>query len=215
MNFIFQVPLTNLKPDFYEFSMRLFNHAGMNIDTKSSQFMISPFKDISRPTEIYNQVSLANTFYFDYILGLQFHNIGEQQKAVSYLEKSILANPGFNEGRIAFLKTGLELKNFSRVLEDVDKLKNDERFAFRYHRIKGEALFGLKKYKEALGEFLEANKINNSDVSLINMMGETFLKLEDFQQALKAFEASIQLNDKQPVVLQTIKKLKTEISKNK
>jgi tetratricopeptide (TPR) repeat protein len=134
---------------------------------------------------------------------------------VSYLEKSILANPGFNEGRIAFLKTGLELKNFSRVLEDVDKLKNDERFAFRYHRIKGEALFGLKKYKEALGEFLEANKINNSDVSLINMMGETFLKLEDFQQALKAFEASIQLNDKQPVVLQTIKKLKTEISKNK
>jgi len=215
MNFIFQVPLTNLKPDFYEFSMRLLNHAGIIIDTKNSQFMISPFKDISRPTEIYNQVSLADAFYFDYILGLQFHNIGERQKAVSYLEKSILANPNFNEGRIALLKTELELKNFSRVLEDVDKLKNDERFAFGYHQIKGEALFGLKKYKEALMEFLEANKINNSDVTLINMMGETFLKLEDFKQALKAFEASLQLNDKQPEVIQTIKKLKKDISKNK
>lgn len=215
MNFIFQVPQTNLKPDFYEFSMRLFNHAGIVLDTKISQFMISPLKDISRPTEIYNQVSLANSFYFDYILGLQYFNIGQRQKAGYYFKKSILAKPGFYEGIIAFLKTGLELKNFSGVLEDVDKLKNDERFAFSYHYIKGEALFGLKKYKEALVEFLEANKINNSDVTLINMMGETFLKLEDFEQALKAFEASIQLNDKQPVVLQTIEKLKTNISKNK
>ena len=177
--------------------------------------MVSPFKDISRPTELYNQVSLANSFYFDYILGLQCHNIGQRQQAESYFKKSILAKPGFYEGRIAFLKTRLELKNFSRVLEDVDKLKNDERFAFSYYQIKGEALFGLKKYKEALVEFLEANKINNSDVTLINMMGETFLKLEDFKQALKAFEASIQLNDKQPVVLQAIEKLKTNTSKNK
>lgn len=215
MNFVFQVTQTNLKPDFYEFSLRLYNHAGIIIDSKNGHFTISPFKNISRPTEIYNQVPLANSFYFDYILGLQFHNIGQKQKAKSYLEKSLLANPGFNEGRIAFLKTELELKNFSGVLQDVDKLKNDERLTFSYHIIKGEALFGLKKYNLALKEFLEANKINNSDVTLINMIGMTFLRLEDFNQAMRAFEASIQLNDKQPEVLKTIEKLKTNISKNK
>lgn len=215
MNIIFQVPHENLQPDYYDLSLQLFDQAENPIGTTSSQFIVSMFKDISRPTEIYHQVPTKNFFYFDYILGLQSHNTGQPHKAEFYLEKSILANPFFNEGIIAFLKTEIELKKFDRVLEDVEKLKNDERSAFDYHKIKGEALFGVGKYREAVKEFLEAYKINTYDVHLINMMGLTFVRLENFEEALKAFEASIRLNDKQPMVRQTIEKLKATISEKK
>jgi Flp pilus assembly protein TadD len=51
-----------------------------------------------------------------------------------------------------------------------------------------------------LAELLEANKISNTDVNLINLIGRAYLKLDDKEQAAKAFAASLALNKNQPEI---------------
>ncbi len=210
MNFIVGVPENELKTNYYDFVIHLKNHAGIITDTKKVSFSVSPFKNVSFPTENYNRIQVSNPFYFRYILGLQYHNTGRREEADTCFQQMITANPAFSEGLLALLGNQLELKKYAAVLERVDQLKGFEKLAFPYRMIKGQAYFGLEKYEEALAEFLEANKLFNSNIRLINLMGMTFLKLKNYDEALKAFEASLKLNRKQPVVQKTIDRIKKE-----
>ncbi|MCP4149913.1 MAG: tetratricopeptide repeat protein, partial [bacterium] len=200
------------KTNYYDFIIRLVDHSGAVTDTKRTSFSVSPFKEVSRPTENFNRIQATNPFYFRYILGLQFHNAGLKQKAGACFLDSVTANPAFSEGLVALLRNLLELKDYAKVLERVDKLKEFDKLAFPYRMIKGEAYFGLEKYRDALAEFLEANKIFNSDRRLINLMGMTFLKLKNYNEALKAFNASLKLSPQQPVVAKTVERIKKELA---
>ena len=55
---------------------------------------------------------------------------------------------------------------------------------------------------------MAANKIYDSDYHVINLLGLTFLRLNEIGQALKAFEASLSINEEQPEVVNLIQKIK-------
>lgn len=212
INRIFQVPLVEpgkpVRSGYYEIVLKLTGPDGQVLDMKRGDFTVSPTAAISRPTELYSRLLSDSSFYFDYIRGLQYRSIGDLGKAESLFERSMLAKPGFYDGLMAFLATELQLKKYDKVLEHVDVLKADEKAAFQYHRIKADALYGLNKYEEALKDYLEANKIFNRDVGLINRLGMTLVKLGEKEQAIKAFEASLQIDGNQPLVRKNLEALK-------
>jgi tetratricopeptide (TPR) repeat protein len=98
------------------------------------------------------------------------------------------------------------------VLVKVEKLKDDEKFALEYHLVKATALFGMKDYKEALNHLLKANTIYDSDIRVLNLLGFTLLNLNEYDEALKAFNASLSLNDKQTFIRDTVEKVKEKMA---
>jgi tetratricopeptide (TPR) repeat protein len=97
------------------------------------------------------------------------------------------------------------------VLVKVEKLKGDEKFSLEYHLVKATALFGMKDYKEALNHLLKANTIYDSDIRVLNLLGFTLLNLNEYDEALKAFSASLSLNEKQVFIRNTVKKVKEKM----
>lgn len=199
--------------DYYELTLRLRDPAGAVLDSKTANFTVSPIQKIAHPLETFKQVPVDNPYFFNYTLGLQWQAAGDLEKAETYYLKSIQENPGFAEGLVARLSVGNKLKKYQEVLAAAEGLGKVEKFALDYHLIKGTALYGLERYDAALEQLLAANKIYNSDVRVLNLLGFTFVKLGDAEEALKAFAASLGLSAKQPGIEKAVAEIKARLKK--
>lgn len=215
MHLILALDKKDLRSDYYELTMRLRAPGGALLDSKKTDFTISPIQKIAHPIETYKQVMVDNPYIFNYVQGQQFEGIGDLEKAELYFAKSVQDNPDFAEGYVAQFTLANRLKKYSQVLAAVENLSRFAKFAFDYHLIKGTALFGLERFEPALDELLKANKIYNSDIRVLNLIGFSFFKLNDMDEALKAFAASLALNGKQPQVDRIVTEIKARASQNK
>jgi tetratricopeptide (TPR) repeat protein len=213
MNLIMPIDKTDLHADYYELSVRLLAAGGTVLDSKSTDFTVSPIQKIAHPLETYKQMLVDNPYFFDYALGQQFEGTGDLEKAEACFAKSVADNPDFAEGYVAQFTLANQQQKYVQVLAAVESLARFGKFAFDYHLIKGTALFGLERYEPALAELLQANKIFNSDIRVLNLIGLSFLKLNDLEEALKAFQASLAVNGKQPRVEKIVAEIRSRSAK--
>jgi GWxTD domain-containing protein len=200
-----------LDPDYYELEVKLLDGTGKLRDSRQAQFGISPLAAIAYPMETFKQVRADNPYFFYYNLAQQFYNIGNTPEAAKYYARAIESNPDFKEGLVAYLTVLNQQKKYTQVMVEVEKLKDDPKFSFDYHLVKATALFGMKDYNEALTHLVKANTIYDSDVRVLNLLGFTFLNLNDYQEALKAFAASLGLDDKQDFIKKTVAQVKIKM----
>ncbi len=216
LNILYPLEGEDLKPDYYTLIIGLIDESGNIQATQRAEFAVSPVSSFAHPLEAFKQSSILNPFYFYHILGSQYEKVGNLTAAEQYLARSIESNPTFLEGYIPYLHVLNRVKKYDKVLAAAESLKQDEKFAFDYHLARATALFGQKNYREALKELVKANDIYNSDVRVLNLLGFTFLNLKDYEEALKAFAASLKLNKDQTFILKTVEKVKQMTSpKNK
>ncbi len=197
-----------LNPDYYELELTLLDANGKILDTKTANFSVSPIKEFSYAMETFNKTRAENPFIFYSQLAGQYDKTGALPEAEKYYAKCIANNLAYFDGYIPYLSVLNKLKKYTQVMVEVEKLQGDAKFAFDYHLIKATALFGMKDYQETLNQLVAANKINDSDIRVLNLLGFTFLNLKDFDEALKVFNASLNLDNKQPLISKTIAEIK-------
>lgn len=211
INFLQTLTSEGLKPDYYEVTLRLYNSSGALLDTKSNEFAVSPAMKIAHPIEIFKQISDESLHSFEYLLAQQYEGIKNFEQAEIHLARSLAIKPDFADALLAFLRVKNKLKKFADALAQAERLKGAEKYEFEYHAIRGTALFGQEKYEDALAEFLKANKVYNSDYNVINQLGFTFLKLNNPEQALASFSASLSLNREQPEIVKTVAEIRKKL----
>jgi tetratricopeptide (TPR) repeat protein len=199
-NSIEKIAAAPLAADFYNLTVQLLDGNGRVIDSRETTFQVSPLPSLAQSSELYNQTLVDSPYYMDFVIGQQFRRLGETEKAVHSFEKSLQVKPDFPDARQALLEMLLAQGRYERVAREAELLPRQGQGAYAGYRLKGEALFGLGDFAAALPELLEANKISNTDVNLINLIGRAYLKLDDKEQAAKAFAASLALNKNQPEI---------------
>ena len=200
LNALEKVSATPLPPDYYQVTLKLVAANGEVIDSRETNFQVSPLPSLAQPSEMYSQATADSPYYFDYLIAQQYRGLGDLEKAVYGLEKSLQAKPGFADARQALLEILLSQGKYDRVLREAGLLPGEGQAAFAGHYLKGQALFGLGEFSAALGELLAANKIIGSEVNLLNLIGRSYLELGDPEQAAQAFAASLALRKNQPEI---------------
>ena len=212
LNFIETLP--ELPPDYYVVTGRLIAADGKVVDLRQTEFSVSVLNDIARPSELYNQLNVDGSFFFDYQLGIQLRNLDEIDRAAMSFAKSLREKPDFFQARQELLAIRLQRGEFNAVLEDVELLPTEGEEAFKYHLLRGQALYGLRRFNEALDEFLAANRIINTDYALINMIARSYLACGEPGQAVKALRTSLLLNNEQEEVRQLLASLEEKTPDN-
>lgn len=69
---------------------------------------------------------------------------------------------------------------------------------------------GMGNYAEAIADFIEGNKIYNSDTSLLNSLGFCFYQVGDYEEALRALNASLSLNPEQKDIAELVEKIEKD-----
>ena len=204
------IPAKELSPDYYEIKMILLDKDNNSIDEKKTNFIVSPAEHILHPIANAKAFLLSNNFLYYSMLASQYEMVKDYERAEANFMKAYGLKPDYRKGLIDYANFLLKVKKFEKSLELIENIQKEESLKFEYYLIKGEAYKGMGRYERAIENFLEGNKIYNSDIRLLNALGFCYHKTNKVQEALDVLKASLRLNPGQ----ERIKKLIEEIEKS-
>jgi len=198
--------------DYYQVIVKLLSANKTTLDTQSTDFTVAPHRNVPYPIATFKQARIENTAFLFNMLGGQYFNLGEYAQAIGYFDRALSSDPNFHGARIRWLQSLNQLGKYTQVMVESEHLKGNKDNLFDYHLIRGTALFGLKDYKNAQNELLDANKLYNSDIRVLNLLGLTFANQGNLEEGIKALKASLVLNTKQPQIEKILAEMKQKIS---
>ena len=205
-----QLSASEFAPDYYDLTLSFRDKDGATIDEQSEKFIITTADAISHPTPKTKGVPLQNQFIYFYMLAHQYDSLNKGDKAEANFRKAYEMRPDYFKGLIDYANFSLKMKKLDKALELIEIVKDDEEQKFSYFLVKGKALMGLGRYAEAIDNFLEGNKIYNSDLSLLNSLGFCYYRTDQKEKALETLEASLRLDPNQEQVKKLIKEIEKE-----
>jgi GWxTD domain-containing protein len=208
INYAFEA--RDLSPDYYELQLSMKDGEGATLDEKTANFIVSPAEGVPHPVTMTKSFPLANYYLFVYSLASQYDRSNEPEKAQSYYEKAFSLRPDYYPGVVEYANFLQKIKKFERSLSLIENFKEVEDLKFDYYLLKGKAYMGMEKYFEAIENFLEGNKIYDSDTRLLNSLGFSFYKTGDEQRALEVLRSSLKLNPEQEDVKAMVQAIEKE-----
>jgi GWxTD domain-containing protein len=201
------IPVSSLVPDYYQLTLTLRGADKKDLDQQSVQFVVATEKAIAHPIANAKGFSLANQFYLYYELARQYDKMNLNDRAEAEFARGFSLNPNFKEGVSEYGRFLLKVGKYDQALTIIENLKDVEKGRYDYYLVKGLAAMGKADFAGAITQLLEANKIYNSDIVLLNALGSCFLKTEQKEEALNAYKASLKLNDKQEDIKTIVRNL--------
>jgi GWxTD domain-containing protein len=207
LNLVQVVPAADMIPDYYQAKLSLIGPDKRVLDEKTADFAISTERGVAHPIAKSKGFSLANQYYFYYLLGCEYDKMDQNDQAEAQFSRGYSQNPGYQEGVLEYSRFLLKVHKYDKALEIVESLKDSDKSRFDYFLVKGLATMGLGDFTKAIDLLQNANKVYNSDIVLLNALGTCYAKTNQREQALAAYRASLKLNDKQPEVVKAIASL--------
>ncbi len=207
-DFVEQVSLKEFFPAHYRIRVALL-FEDKEVISETDEFDVTHVESIARPW-IYSQLLAATDDpVYSYVIGQQFFNIGEAQKARIYLEdahNNMPDNPLYAQG---LSRIYAELKEHSRILEILGPLMNLPEYpSYDVHILLGGSYKELGEFGRAIEVFDKAIQRFGVDVPVLNALGGCYFRLGQFSEALDAWEKSIEMNPEQPEIRKNIKALR-------
>ena len=87
-----------------------------------------------------------------------------------------------------------KLKNYSKAIEDYDKVIKLNSNDAGYYNGRGSAKYSLGEYKESVEDYNKAIKLNPNKVSYYNKRGNGKYKLGEYKESIEDYNKAIELN---------------------
>ena len=204
----YSIPAKELSPDYYEMKLVLKDRDSTAVEKKSN-FIISPKVVVTHPSTLAKSFPLSNNYLYFYSIAYQYDKVNMPEKAENFYKLAYESSPDYKRGLVEYAQFLLKVRKFAESMRLIEGIRDNEEFRFQYYLLKGKAYLGMENYSEAIINFLEGNKIYNSDTRLLNSLGFCYYKTEETEKALDVLKASLSLNPEQ----KGIKALIAEIEK--
>jgi GWxTD domain-containing protein len=206
---VFTADLGSLPPGYYRLRASIRDSAGKESIEGETNFTVSRLPVMPHPAVAAPTFSTDKGYVFLGMLAAQYDNSGRADDAVRTYEEALRQGGDNPSLRIAYARFLLGQAKYGRLLEVIAPIQDQEKTAFDCHALRGRALYQLGRYQEAVDDLLEANKLYDSDTSVLNTLGLSFLRLNNPRESRKALSASLKINAKQPNITALLKQ--TEI----
>lgn len=200
--------LENFVPGYYKIKTALCDASGNEVMSRQKDFEVSPMSSIPRPWVLAQSRIGPDSPEIFYILGSQSFNKKDYEGAFGLLEKAYRSEPGNYDYSILFAKANFLSKRYREVIDIMapfeDRIKQDYDLTYllgQTHQALGEFDKALQFYDQGVGAF-------GVNISLLNAMGECYLRLGQKEEALVAFEKSLEIDPGQEKIKEFIRSLK-------
>lgn len=207
VNFKQEFSLQEFPPGYYRVQVTLLDDK-QEIISEEEFFEITSASGFPRPWVYTKTLSPPNHPVYSFILGKQLFNKGEVEKAEVKLEAA------FRE-KSDSLNFALNLAQAYFVLNKYHEVKHVLLPFSNLSDVPYNAYFLLGKSHQALGEFNQAIAVYNKAIShhglnlnLLNSIGECYYRLGILDEALAAWEKSLEINPSQPEIEEKVKSIK-------
>jgi hypothetical protein len=206
--FLAVISLADLSPGHYRLEILLRDESQKEIGKNTESFVITPMASLPRYWSVAEVLPRANDPFYSFILGTQMHNQGELGKAVLLLEMAYSQRPASFEFAVALADTYYVLGEHRKVQELMSRFlekAKEEPLVFQLLGTScfeagdyGRAIYYLKKYLTQFG----------SNIAILNALAECYAKTGQLEEALAAWEKSLELDATQDEIRAKITSLK-------
>ena len=208
LNFIEEFDLEKFSPDFYEIKVAVLDRENNEVLYERENFEITPVQALPRPLVISKSIPLSKNVIYFHMLGIQWLNKGKLDKAKDYLEKAYRQNPdevrfALDLGRAHFL-----LKEFKQVKEILLNFFSDEVKKSSVFELLAKSCQALSQFDEAIVYYKEYLSHYGTNLEILNSIGECYFNVGNLDEALYAWEKSLEINPEQERIREIIKLLK-------
>ena len=206
-NFLEEFSLANFRPANYKIIVSLFNKNKDEILSEQSNFYISPVAFLPRPWVLSVPMSSSADPLYLNILGNQLLNKKDIQRAKSLLEKAYRKNPNSIKFALDFSKALFAEKEYQRVKQmALPFLKDQEKYEFL--GILGQSCQALGEFGDAISYYKDYLSHYGTNLNVLNSLGECYYRLGNIEEALIAWEKSLEIDPKQEKLKKTVESIR-------
>jgi GWxTD domain-containing protein len=197
--------LTDMVGGTYELRVELVDPSGSIADWKSAMVQVSPRSSIMRPWNYRASFNTTTPGLLELAKGDQLWKLKRYQEAQSELEKAVAAgNEALPMARWKLAEAHIRAGRADPALELL--LPMEEALPQQYEVIAGigYAYYLKVDYPRAVAYLERAMGLRPADTTLLNALGESYLKVGSSEKAKPLFERSLDMNPDQEAVRQLL-----------
>jgi GWxTD domain-containing protein len=206
-NFLEIFPLENFPPASYEIKVALLDKDNNEILFEKEHLEITPVAGLARPWVFAKIMPASGNNEYNYILGNQYMNKGNLDRAKAYLERAFQQNPTLKYA-ISISNIHFRLKEYREVKQKLIPFLNVQEGNFDFLKLLGKSCQALKEYQEAISHYKEYLNRMGTNLEILNAIGTCHYQLGDMAQALIAWEKSLEINPNQEKIREIINSIK-------
>jgi len=206
-NFFEEFSLSDLPPAYYKIKVSLLDEGEKEILFEQSDFFISHLPSLPRPWILsIPQPSSEDPMYAN-ILGNQLLNKKDMAKARRLLADAYHKAPTSKKFALDFCRILFLHKDYQKVKEFASPFLRDEQ-KYEFLSIVGQASQALGELAEAIAYYKEYLAYYGANLYILNSIGDCYYRLGDIEEALIAYEKSLELDPKQERIRKIVEILK-------
>jgi len=201
-------PLSDFQPAHYYLNVSLMVDGREEITTKE-EFDVTYLESLPRPWVLSRVLPSPDNPYYGYILGTQLYNLGRLNEARTILENALAKSPQSEDLTMSLAEVYIGLgehKKAAAILEPFVKQEKPVRYDTYFTA--GQALFQIGQFEEAINVLDRAVTHYGTNVNLLNLIGDCYLRLGKKEEALAIWQKSIEINPDQPDLKKKIQSIK-------
>ena len=204
---VFTSSLDQFPPGQYCLTVRARDAANIVRLSGEAIFSISRLQRLPHPPVAVPTLANEKAYVYDSILAGQYENCGRVAEAEQLHLKALAQAPNNAALIKAYVQFLFAQKKYDKIPGALAPLRDQVQAAFDFYSLRGKAYYYLARYAEAVDDLLKANQSYDSDLSVLNALGLSFLRLNNPAEARKALAASLKVNARQPDIAKLLKQL--------
>ena len=202
-----EISLENWSPANYLLTVTLTDSNNNSLITQKANFFISHLPSLSRSWVMTQPTEGDASAEVQHALGIQYWNRQDEARAAKYLEAAYRQNPAEASYALDFCRLLLDLKRYQEVLDLAAPYFNQQQ-NYDFLEVLGKAAQALGQHEQAINYYKQYLAHFGTNINILNAIGECYLTLGDIDEALYAWERSLQLEPNQENIKAQVKALK-------
>ena len=173
--------------------------------TVKDEFDLTYLETLPRPWVLSRVLPPASDPYYGWILGNQLYNLGRLAEARKVLEPAMAKAPGNQDLAMELARVYVGLKDYEKAAKILDSFVSAEQgVRYETYFVAAQAFFNIGQYEKALNILDKAVAQHGTDIQLLDLIGDCYLKLGKKEEALAVWQKSLEINPEQPEVKKKI-----------
>jgi len=207
-NILEQFPLTDFPPAHYAVRVSLLID-GREVVCDSDQFDVTHLESVKRPWFYSKILPPSSDPVYDYLIGTQLYNAGQNEEAIARLEKACQGRPDsvdYAQNLAQAYMTKGEYKKIEPLL--VPFFGQDKPPGYELYLLLGRAYQKTGKWDKAIETFDRTISHYGTNMILLNALGECYFQKGDVNAALTAWQKSLEISPDQPQIRKSMETLR-------
>ncbi len=213
VNFKQEFALQEFPPGYYRLHVGLWD-GEQEILSEEENFGISSVSEFPRPWLHTKTLPPPDHPVYSFVLGKQLLNKGEINKAKSKLEEAFRKNPNSLDFALTLAQVYSVQKKHQQVKQVLMAFSEVLEVPYQLYLLLGKSHQELGEFDQGIALYNKALSQYGINANLLNSIGECYYSLEIWDEALAAWEKSLEINANQPDVEEKVKTLRNKISES-